>query len=125
MLPVLNEWKKCEGVFSAFRSATFLFEEIRHIPAYRDAEINLDSLDQSERPEWCTVRYHGTFCPDNAYVVQLRWLVSTGSIINQLVNTCDASSWKSTLRLGGVISRVFAGLWRDGYPCSLQRIIRM
>ena len=56
------------------------------IPAYRDAEINLDPLEQNGRPEWCTVRYYGIFCPDNAYVVQLRWLISTGSVINELVN---------------------------------------
>ena len=54
------------------------------MPAYRGAEINLDR-SASDRPEWCTVRYHGVFCPDNAYTVQLRWLVSTGSIINELV----------------------------------------
>ncbi len=55
----------------------------KKIPAYRDVEINLDA---SDRPEWCTVRHHGIFCPDNAYVVHLRWLVSTGSVINELVS---------------------------------------
>ena len=67
----------------------------KKIPAYRDAEINLDSTT-SDRPEWCTVRYHGVFCPDNVYLVHLRWLVSTGSVINQLVQ-----SWARKVTLYG------------------------
>lgn len=59
----------------------------KKIPAARHVEINLDR-SSSDRPEWCTVRYDGIFCPDNAYVVHLRWLVSTGSVINQLVGKC-------------------------------------
>ena len=64
------------------------FTGSKSIPPYRDAEINLTKTQErctSDRPEWCTVRYHGVFCPDNAYAVHIRWLISTGSIINQLV----------------------------------------
>lgn len=82
----------------------------KKIPSYRDAEIKLDA-STSDRPEWCTVRYHGIFCPDNAYVVRLRWLVSTGAIINQLVG-------KPGNRIS--ISGVARGEWGSGPPTVLQ-----
>lgn len=52
--------------------------------------MSLDN-NSSDRPEWCNVRYHGIYCPDNAYGLQVGWLISTGSVINQLVrmNTDD------------------------------------
>ncbi|XP_028415172.1 GATOR complex protein DEPDC5-like isoform X2 [Dendronephthya gigantea] len=74
----------------------------KRIPAYRDAEINLDSTSinlnssRKDRPEWCTVRYPGVFCPDNVYLVHLHWLVASGSVINQLVQ-----SWARKVTLYG------------------------
>ena len=66
------------------------------VPLYKSMEYNLEADQKSNRPEWCTLFYHGNYFPNRtAYAVELNWMVATCSIIADLVQKWShrGSSW--------------------------------
>jgi len=58
------------------------------VPVFKSMEYNLDAHQKSRtrRSEWCNIVYHGHYYPFQcAYMIELDWMVATGSIIADLV----------------------------------------
>lgn len=54
-------------------------------PAYKFVTLDADPHHKSQRPETCTVRYHGNYCALNAFEIELHWIAATGCIVNDMV----------------------------------------
>ncbi|XP_015779436.1 PREDICTED: LOW QUALITY PROTEIN: DEP domain-containing protein 5-like [Acropora digitifera] len=57
------------------------------VPAYKFVNLDADYQRKSQRPESCTVRYHGNFCPLHAFEIELHWIAATGGIVNDMVQS--------------------------------------
>lgn len=57
------------------------------VPAYKLVKLDADYQRKSQRPESCTVRYHGNFCPLHAFEIELHWVAATGGIVNDMVQS--------------------------------------
>lgn len=55
-------------------------------PVYKSMDYSMDSNRRSDRAEWCTIYYHDNYCPDQAFSLELHWMVSTASIISERVS---------------------------------------
>jgi len=54
-------------------------------PAYKFVTLDADPHHKSQRPETCTVRYHGNYCSLHAFEIELHWIAATGCIVNDMV----------------------------------------
>jgi len=56
-------------------------------PAYKFVTLDADPHHKSQRPETCTVRYHGNYCALHAFEIELHWIAATGCIVNDMVHS--------------------------------------
>ena len=54
-------------------------------PAYKTVTLDADPQHKSDRPESCVVRYHGNYCYQNAFELEVHWIAATGCIVNDMV----------------------------------------
>lgn len=54
-------------------------------PIYKQMHLEIDVASKSDRIEWGHARYQTVFRPDQAYELVVEWLVSSGSIVSELV----------------------------------------
>ena len=60
---------------------------ITDVPVFKSMEYNLDTTQKRHRSEWCNIVYHGNYYPFKcAYMIELDWIVSSGSVIAELVS---------------------------------------
>lgn len=81
-------WKRSESK-SAWRNSASLHSEngCNCVPAYKFVTLDADNHQKSQRPEACSVRYHGNFCPLHAFEMELHWIAATGGIVNDMVQS--------------------------------------
>ncbi|XP_052798952.1 GATOR complex protein Iml1-like isoform X2 [Mya arenaria] len=53
---------------------------------HKYVNVEVDTQNRSDRPEWATARYHAYYSPLNGFELQVQWMVSTGQILGELVN---------------------------------------
>ena len=54
-------------------------------PLYKVVNVNIDPSGKSDREEYGTLRYHGNYSTSAAFELELRWIVGTGTILEELV----------------------------------------
>ncbi|XP_068748692.1 GATOR1 complex protein DEPDC5-like [Montipora capricornis] len=81
-------WKRSASK-SAWRNSASLHSEngCNCVPAYKFVTLDADHHQKSQRPEACSVRYHGNFCPLHAFEMELHWIAATGGIVNDMVQS--------------------------------------
>ncbi|KAK2181163.1 hypothetical protein NP493_409g08000 [Ridgeia piscesae] len=55
-------------------------------PLYKVVNVNIDPSGKSDREEYGTLRYHGNYSTSAAFELELRWIVGTGTILEELVS---------------------------------------
>ncbi|EDO41899.1 predicted protein [Nematostella vectensis] len=55
--------------------------------AYKLVNLDCDPQHKSDRPEWCTLRYHGNYNPAHAFEMEVHWIEATGSIVHDMVQS--------------------------------------
>ena len=91
-------------------------------PAYKFVTLDADPHHKSQRPETCTVRYHGNYCALHAFEIELHWIAATGCIVNDMVRKLkslqvtllkcvDESSMDRT-----IFNLVYSGMWEARWP---------
>lgn len=53
---------------------------------YKQAHLEIDALQKSDRIEWGHVRYHTKMKPGHAFEIVTQWLTGSGPIVYDLVN---------------------------------------
>ncbi|XP_022108430.1 GATOR complex protein DEPDC5-like isoform X2 [Acanthaster planci] len=54
-------------------------------PAYKSLFLEIDSSKLKDRVEWCHVGYHSNYNPVSAFEIELQWLTSTPSLLQELI----------------------------------------
>ncbi|KYR02324.1 DEP domain containing protein [Tieghemostelium lacteum] len=52
-----------------------------------EIRIEMDST-KTDRYEWILMRYDKTFCPTRYFHMEFKWMVSTGCVVDDFINTC-------------------------------------
>eukprot|EP01132_Coremiostelium_polycephalum_P009876 gene9876-12114_t len=52
-----------------------------------EIKIEMDST-KTDRYEWIIMKYDKTFCPSKYYHIEFKWMVSTGCVVDDFVNSC-------------------------------------
>lgn len=46
----------------------------------------MDVNNRSDRTEWCSCYYHGTFSPNTAFEIKLHWMAVTAAVLFEMVS---------------------------------------
>ncbi|XP_077995219.1 GATOR1 complex protein DEPDC5-like [Glandiceps talaboti] len=57
------------------------------IPTFGEVIYDVDINNKSDRVEWCHIRYHKTYRTDSAFELEVQWLVATGCLIMDMVQS--------------------------------------
>ncbi|KAG4066905.1 hypothetical protein HA402_009007 [Bradysia odoriphaga] len=68
-------------------------------PIYKQAHLDIDVTQKSERTEWGHLRYHTKMTPGYAYEIVAQWLIASGPVVNHLINTWKRKANQSGFQL--------------------------
>ncbi|XP_060048727.1 GATOR1 complex protein DEPDC5 isoform X2 [Erinaceus europaeus] len=55
------------------------------VPEQRTVTLDVGVSHRSERPEWCSCYYHGSFSPHAAFEIRLHWMAVTAAVLFEMV----------------------------------------
>ena len=68
-------------------SASATRAAVRQFEFTRAAVIEPDPSKKSDRPEWALLHYDVIYNPTNCYHLQVHWLVATGQLVDEIIQT--------------------------------------
>lgn len=66
---------------------------------YKQAHLDIDVSQKSERTEWGHLRYHTKMTPGYAYEIVAQWITASGPVVNHLINTWKRKANQSGFQL--------------------------
>lgn len=94
----------------------------RRVEFSRAMVIEPDVAKKSDRPEWALLHYDTIFNPTNAYHIQLHWLVATGQLIDELVQSWSRRAAQCGMLLVEAPARQSSVSFSDSSFLSLCKI---
>ncbi|XP_068604569.1 GATOR1 complex protein DEPDC5 [Brachionichthys hirsutus] len=55
------------------------------VPEQKTATLDVDVNNRSDRTEWCSCYYHGSFWPNAAFEIKLHWMAVTAAVLFEMV----------------------------------------
>ncbi|KAG8597087.1 hypothetical protein GDO81_002161 [Engystomops pustulosus] len=55
------------------------------VPEQRTVTLDVDVNNRTDRLEWCSCYYHGSFCLNAAFEVKLHWMAATAAVLFEMV----------------------------------------
>lgn len=62
------------------------------VPEQKTATLDVDVNNRSDRTEWCSCYYLGSFVPSAAFEIKLHWMAVTAAVLFEMVTGCSLTS---------------------------------
>lgn len=57
------------------------------VPEQRTVTLDVDINNRTDRLEWCSCYYHGSFSPNAAFEIKLHWMAVTATVLFEMVRS--------------------------------------